>query len=247
MIRWIAYYSSVLFLVAGMILLFYQSAWLPWEIFGLIIISLAGFRLISRKSFTSFLPTWIAFTLYLVSTVLQLSIIENPSAQQWFIVVAGLLWFSILYAVAYYFTNNREFVGKQFLEITQAVHFITLWQILNVLNFTLIFIHIPIWQAWLIVVAVTLLLGYQLLTFHGLRKGSIWLSLIALTLTSLELFVTINLLPLHFYVQSALVTLWFFFVIRLTLQGQEVTSRKKLFFSSLIFILIIGTLLILVS
>jgi|GEM_PF-3963865 len=247
MFRWIAYYSSAVFLLAGMYLLFYQPKWLLWELLVLTIVTLAAFRLVSRKHFKSFIPSWIAFLLYLVSVVLQLTIIESPLAQSWFIIISGVLWFSILYAVAYYFTNDREFVGKQFLEITQAIHFVTLWQILNVLNFTLIFIHIPIWQAWVAVVLVVGMLGYQLFSFHGLRKGSVWLAVMALTLTSLEIFIVVGLLPLHFYVQSALVTLWFFFVVRLTLLGQDITSRKRLFFTNLILILIVGTVLILLS
>jgi hypothetical protein len=230
-----------------MILLFYQPFWLPWELAILALISFLGFRTISRKSFRSFGVTWISLISYPLSAILQLSIIESPISQRWFIVISGLIWLGILYAVAYYFTNSREFVGKQFLEITQAIHLITLWQILNVLNFTLIFVHLPWWQIWTVVVIAVSLLTYQLLAFHTLRKGSIWLTTFALTLTSLELFVIISLLPLHFYVQSALVALWFYFVTRLTLLGQDMNSRKKLFFTNLIFILIIGTLLILLS
>ncbi len=247
MFRWIAYYSSAVLLVAGMILLFFQPFWLPWILMILTLVALGGFRLMSRKHFKSLLPTWIAFILYLNSSVWQFTIIENNVARSWFIVIAGLLWLGILYAIAYYFTNDREFVGKQFLEITQAVHLITLWQILNVLNFTLIAIHIPYWQAVLLVIVVIGLLAYQLFSFHGLRKGSIILTVFTLTLTSLELFMVITLLPLHIYVQSALVTLWFLFLKRLTQLGQDMTSRKKLFFTNLIFILIIGTVLILLS
>jgi FlaA1/EpsC-like NDP-sugar epimerase len=156
-----------------MILLFYQPFWLPWELAILALISFLGFRTISRKSFRSFGVTWISLISYPLSAILQLSIIESPISQRWFIVISGLIWLGILYAVAYYFTNSREFVGKQFLEITQAIHLITLWQILNVLNFTLIFVHLPWWQIWTVVVIAVSLLTYQLTTIGKIICNSI--------------------------------------------------------------------------
>ena len=248
MTRRLVYYSSLLWIFLGF---FAAASW--WQ--GLFYIMAAEFALavwvfrwFSRKPWRSDGWLWVAASLLIVFAYpqfLQFADVETPVVSWLYALLILFLWWWLLFSLAQYYSSGKLFLAQQYLEVTQFIQLVSFWQISNLSYFSLINLNFPFWLAVVIVALASLLLCWQLVKTHGQKKGSLWLILTAVTATTVELFVAINLLPISYYMQSVLVALWFFFVTYLTVMGQDLSSRRKLFFRTLILILVAAMVLVL--
>jgi len=214
--------------------------------FGLVLswlVCLWLFRLISRRQFFANWPLWLMLSLFLFSIFGQFAIIENLAWRIFYLLVASAAWVWLVYSLHAFFLDQRSFLAKQYMEFNNIFVCFGLWQVINFLYFALLFLNIWYFVAILLAAMMIVLCSWYIFNFTQLRKSKLSLVLIGLTLTTIELFIVIQLLPLHYYVQSALVTSWFYFIIQLTLQGQDVTSRRQLFWRYLLFFCFIAMLL----
>lgn len=246
MIRKFIPYLLPLFILGGFIVSNIYPKLLLYVAGVLVILALIFFKYISRRDFRKSWNNWLNYLLFLLSSFMQLYIIESPPLRILYIVLLTVVWFWITYAFVSYFRDGG-FRTKQYLEINRFLYFLTFWQIANIIYFSLIFINITFWLAILVFVLTTLAIISGLINVDGLKKSSKSLVLMAGGLTSVELSAVITLLPIHFYIQSSLATLWFFFIMELTLQGQDLSSRKRLFWRYLLFFCLTAIILLLTS
>lgn len=239
-------YLLPLIILGGFILSNLYPKLLIYVATAVIILSLIFFKYISRRDFRKFWHNWLNYLLFLFSSFMQLYIVESAPLRILYIVLLTAIWFWIVYAFVSYFKDGG-FRTKQYLEINSFLYFLTFWQIANIIYFSLIFINVPFWMAIAVFAIATEVIISGLTGVDGLKKSSKTMVMLAGGLTSVELSAVITLLPVHFYIQSALATLWFFFIMELTLQGQDLASRKRLFWKYLLFFCLTAIILLLTS
>ena len=248
MTRRLLYYSSLLWVFLGFFAAVTWWHWLLYIMAAIFIITVLGFRSFSRKPFHTDGWLWVSYA-FLVTFAypqfLQFADTESPVLSWLYALVILFLWWWLLFSVSQYYSSSKIFSSQQYIEVNQFIQLLTFWQISNLTYFSLVNLNFPFWLSVLIIAAVTFLFTWQMIRVHGQKKGSLWLILTACTATTVELFIAINLLPMSYYMQSVFISLWFFFVTYLTVAGQDVSSRRKLFFRSLIFILLAVMVLVL--
>lgn len=211
------------------------------------IILFISLRVIWRKQFSGFWHSHAALLLFYLSSVGQFYLFEDARWRWFYAALVALIWFWLSVSMQVYVGRVREYASRQLLQINQATSLLTVWQTASFAYFALSQLHTAIWLIILLLLVIVVLIMIDIIHLHQIRKSSPFMVVMAVTATVLELFLVIYLLPLHLYVQSSLLTLWFFFVTELTIEGQEVKSRRRLFISYLLFMAVAGMVLLLIS
>ncbi|MFH0874157.1 MAG: hypothetical protein V1846_04960 [Candidatus Komeilibacteria bacterium] len=248
MARRLVYYSSLVWVFLGFFATVSWWHWLFYIMAAEFILAVWLFHWFSRKAWRTDGWLWVSYSLLVVFAYpqfLQFADAETPAIAWLYAILVVFLWWWLLFSLAQYYSSSKIFSAQQYLEVNQFIQLVSFWQISNLLYFSLVNLNFPFWLALVINGLFTFLACWQLVKAHGQKKGSLWLILTAVTGTTVELFVAINLLPISYYMQSVLLTLWFFFVTFLTIMGQDLSSRRKLFLRTLILILVAAMVLVL--
>ena len=121
------------------------------------------------------------------------------------------------------------FIAKTYLRFLSFIYLITIWQVFIILFFVLISYDVSLWQAAIVAAPLILSTGRGVLDSYDLKKSSASLVLMVITLTTVEFFIFLQLLPLHYIILASMLMLWFFFLVEMVLTGQELSSRKRVF------------------
>ena len=231
MFRKLSPYLLVVALVLGLLAFQWQPTWLWMISLALTAVFLIVIKSISRKNFFGQWYIWLTYLIFLYSCLGQFAIINSAAFRVWYLLLITLVWLWLVYSSSVYFSAGRDWRAQQYLEVDRFVDYLAIWQALNVLYFSLLFINLADWLAVFIVGLAVLIIINNLISVPGLKKSSKSLVLSSTVLTTVQIFFFLSLLPLHFYIQSTLVSLWLFFIMELTLKGQEIKSRKRLFWA----------------
>lgn len=232
-------------------LLFFVSLAMPGTVYYTL--SLLGIwflvtvAIVSGRTWYRYWNIWVNILLFLVTSFFFSLTMVSAVSRQIFVMFGGLLGGLLIYMLIRYITTAQQFVAKNYLLVMSFVHIITFWQSSALLYFIILYYDAKILPAAVALTLLTFLLGRGTIVDHGLRKSSSTLVLGVLTVTTLELFVILSLLPIHHYTLATMLATWFFFIIQLVIAGQEVSSRKHLFKRYLIFMLIVMALLLITA
>jgi len=140
--------------------------------------------------------------------------------------------------MAKYFENLDNITGDSYLAVNKFFYYLGFWFLTTSMYALVIFLHFPIFIAYLIIIVATFFWAYDIIKS---REDLNWLYLVfSLFLTS-QILAVIYLLPVSFYVAGTIATLWFFFIIDST------ANTLKSFRTYLSLFLLISLLLLITS
>ncbi len=204
-------------------------------------------RSIWRKQFVAHWRTHLSAMVLYLSSVAQFYLFEDTGLRWLYAITLTVIWLWLVISMQTYVGRVREYSSRQLLQINQATSLLTVWQSASFAYFAVGQLHLSLWFMAALLMAAIWAVTIDIVHLHQIRKSQPSMILLACVATCLQLFFAIYLLPLHLYIQSSLLTLWYFFIIELTIEGQEVQSRRKLFISYLLFIAAAGIVLIAIS
>jgi len=224
----VPYLFALVFWVLYFVLLGWPAGW-PWLLALFIIWYSIVVLLLSGRRWYRYADLWLNYLIFFVSSFAVALLPNSPLGRTVYGLILGLVSGLVIYGANHYFLSPNDLRHKTVREFNQFIYLLTMWQVSIIAYFDLSFVSFRLWPWVLIVAGVAALLARDILKTRGLKKSSEPLVVAVLILTIAELFFFIELLPLHFLLSGAVITVWFFFVIDLVLAGQEVTSRKSLF------------------
>lgn len=232
-------------------LLFFLSITIPDQIPVLFLILLAWFigtiAYIGRLRWYLYWQLFINYTLFVFSSFTMLLVLSNATLRNVYTVFAGLLIGLLCYVYYRYIRDKHIFSVKIYLEFVGFVYLITLWQLFTIVYFMLISFNASLLYAICTIIPVTYIIARGIIGMHSLKKSSERLVISVITLTTVEFFYVLQLLPLHYYVLGTLLTVWFFFVMEMVLEGQQLASRRRIFSRYTLFMAIAMLLLFVTS
>lgn len=236
LVSWVVYFTVIHWPQGFFYVLIFFIA---WYLFTLTVI--AGRRVFSHWNL------FLNCLIFYLSVFLFIVIPSPPMVRIIYGLVFGLAGGWITYGSAKYFEHQPEYAARSYLELNQFVYIIGLWQLLAFAFFSMTFLDFILWP-WVVFIGIaTWLFGREIITLRSLKKSLAWQVLLVLTLTMLELFSVIVLLPIHYFNAATLTVAWFYFVIQLVLAGQELSSRRRLFYRYLWALLLIFLLILVTS
>ncbi len=191
--------------------------------YGIIVIIIGRRHLVSERLL------WLSGLLFLASSYGMMMIINSVILRNLFVVISGFLvgiWFQV---VLRYIRDTRAFLAKFYLQFLSFIYLITFWQFFVVTYALLILYDYSISASLVVVLLIVYLLSRGMIHIQPLRKSSETLVITVLTITTLEFYIALHLLPFHYVTLATMLTVWFFYFIEMVFAGQEVSSRKVIF------------------
>ena len=220
--------TTLVYWVLFFLLISYAGAFYYW--LALITLAIAILIIaVSGKRFMAVWSTWLNFSLFIFSSTAFLLIINSATVRNAYVFFFGAVTGALIYATNRYFDHDNVFIAAHYLEFVHFIYFVTFWQAMSLVFFSLIAIQIPFWQTVYLVAILTFLLARGIVLTQRLSKSSPVLILTVLTLTTAEFFYFLALLPVTYFVAATLLTLWFFLIVQIVSLGQELTSRRHIF------------------
>lgn len=189
---------------------------------------------------------WGNLFVYFFSSLGYTLIIASPAYRNAYIAAFGALSGIVMYVVLRFSQDANALITKNYVRFIGWIFIVAFWQTTAGIYFMQVAYDASVWSGSIIVVLLTYVLGRGIIGIHGLTKSSARLVLLVLTLTLVEFSLFLTLLPIHYYVQATLATSWFYFIIEMVLSGQSLVSRKKIFRSYSI-ALVVACILLLVT
>jgi hypothetical protein len=196
---------------------------------GLLVWFLMAVIFIAGKLIYRHWNIWLNYLFFLSSSFAITLILNSGVLRNFYVIVSGLVAGIFIYIVLKYFRDHNIFFAASYLRLVSFTYLITFWQIFIVLYFAVISFDFSIWQASLVAAPIIYVLARGMFNANSLKKSSLSLVLMVIILTTTEFFIFLERLPLHYFVLSALLTMWFFYIIEVVLTGQELSSRKRVF------------------
>ncbi|MDD5341630.1 MAG: hypothetical protein PHC97_04335 [Patescibacteria group bacterium] len=180
----------------------------------------------------------LTFTLFIISSILFRHVLILAFSVTLFFYLENI-FYSRFYEEKY----QRETFENFSLFLNLSVFFLTAVN----LNAIGIFLNAPFWLVSLILILVNSLLGIQLFWSNKITNKFRFAYLLVLNLIALEFFWCINFLPANFYVNSAVITILYYFIWEIFKARLNEKLEAKLIWRYAVLTVILMLLLILTS
>lgn len=236
-------------LFLGLELLLFRIKWLYFIIpplFLLILFSIkfiVRIRLFSRDFFGYAVPLFLLF----LSSIAVLFITSSGLVRQALVVVFCLIAGMYLESIFTYFYNSEHYQFSTFENFSVFLNFVIFFLTVIALNAFGVFLNFPLYFPSLILIIITALLMLQSFWVYKIKSGLKFIYLLILSLIILELYWSINFLPANFYVNSAILTIFYFFLWEIFIAKLNSRLEGKLVWKSAIMIFILLLLIIFTS
>lgn len=184
---------------------------------------------VARKRLLADWNLWVNLLIYFFSSLGYVLIIGSPSYRNAYIAVFGAISGIVLYVAMRFSRDANALITKNYIRFIGWIFILAFWQTIAGIYFLQVAYDASVWSGAVILAILTYVLGRGIIGIYGLTKSSMRLVLLVLTLTLVEFSLFLTLLPIHYYVQATLATGWFYFIIELVLSGQALASRKVIF------------------
>lgn len=172
---------------------------------------------------------WMCYLFLMLSSFGLLLIIESVRMRNIYIIIMGIVSGLLTYTFMHFSREASTFKGRGYLELINFAYLLTLWQTFVLLYFVIITYDVSVWSSLAIAVPLSYVLSRGIVTTYLSDARSMVMTSAVLTLTTIELYIVFELLPLTYYVLATLVIVWFITVIEIVRTTRAAGGRQNTF------------------
>lgn len=201
--------SPLILLISFWLFFYSQENILVWSGISALTV-LVSVRLIARKYFWRSKILWVNLLTVYISEILFLLLLTSGSLRFSISFLFSILWGFTFYLLIKYFKNIDKLSSKDYLSFNKFLYYLSFWMLASSLFSLIVFINLLPAYALLIILFISFLWAKEIISLSDdSSRFYVWFVMFLLA----QVLVVAYFLPVSFYVNGTIATLWFFLII----------------------------------